>query len=102
MDSCLKLSAFGRVNIAKQLDESYRIAVRRHNDEVSKNRRILARLIDCVKFCGVFELTLQGKDESEGSSNSGIFHGLVDLMALLNKVFEELLKTATVFKGTSK
>ena len=46
MDSCLRFSAFGRVNIATQLDESYRLVVRHHNDEVSKNRHILARLID--------------------------------------------------------
>ena len=54
MDSCLKFSAFGRVNIATQMDESYRLAVGRRNDEVSKNWHILACLIDCVKFCGVF------------------------------------------------
>ncbi|XP_070822084.1 zinc finger MYM-type protein 1-like [Chaetodon trifascialis] len=102
MDSCLRFAAFGRVNIATQLDESYRLAVRRHNDEVSKNQHILARLIDCVKFCGVFELALRGKDESEGSNNPGIFRGLVDLMASLDEAFEEHLKTATVFKGTSK
>ena len=76
--------------------------MRRHNDEVSKNRHILGRLIDCVKFCGVFELALRGKDESEGSSNPGIFRGLVDLVASLDEVFEEHLRTATVFKGTSK
>ena len=77
------------VNIATQVDESYRIAVRRHNDEVSKNRHILGRLIDCVKYCGVFELALRGKDESEGSSNPVIFVGLVDLVVLLDEVFEE-------------
>ena len=27
MDSCLKFSGFGRVNIATQLDEGYRLAV---------------------------------------------------------------------------
>lgn len=102
MDSSLKLAAFGTVNIATQLDDSYRIAVRRHNDEVSKNRHILGRLIDCVKFCGLFELALRGKDESEGSSHAGIFRGLVNLVASLDEVFEEHLKTATVFKGTSK
>ena len=37
MDSCLKFSAFGQVNIATQMDESYRLAVGRRNDEVSKN-----------------------------------------------------------------
>ncbi|XP_062234379.1 zinc finger MYM-type protein 1-like [Platichthys flesus] len=102
IDSCLKLSAFGSVNIATQLDDGYRLALRRHNDEVGKNRHILGRLIDGVKFCGVFELALRGRDESEGSSNPGIFRGLVQFIASLDEVFEEHLKTATVFKGTSK
>lgn len=82
------------VNIATQLDNSYRIAVCHHNDEVSKNCHILGRLINCVKFCGLFELALRGKDESEGSSYTGIFYGLFHLVALL---FKERLKTATVF-----
>lgn len=102
MDSCLKMAAFRTVNIATQLDDSYWIAVRRHNNEISKNRHILGLLIDCVKFCGLFELALRGKDESEGSSHAGIFRGLVDLLASLDEVFEEHWKTATVFKGTSK
>ena len=102
MDSCLKFCAFGRVNIATQVDEGYRIAVRRHNAEVDKNRHILNRLIQCVKFCGVFELALRGKDETGGSTNPGIFLGLVDLVAQLDEVFDEHLKKATVFKGTSK
>ncbi|KAA8582360.1 hypothetical protein FQN60_009100 [Etheostoma spectabile] len=76
MDSCLRLSALGRVNFATQLDEGYGLAVRRHNEEVSKNRHILNRLIQCVKFCGVFELALGGKDETEGSTKPGIFLGL--------------------------
>ena len=62
LDSCLKFCGFGRVNIARHVDEGYRIAVFHHNDEVNKNRHILNRLIQCVKFCGVFDLALRGKD----------------------------------------
>ena len=102
MDSCLRFATIGRVNIATQLDEGYRLAVRRHNDEVCKNRHILNRIIQCVKFCKVFELALRGKDETEGSTNPGIFLGLVDFVAQLDEVFDEHLKNATVFKGTSK
>ncbi|KAK7912495.1 hypothetical protein WMY93_012706 [Mugilogobius chulae] len=101
-DSCLKLSTFGTVNISVQLDQGYRLAVRRHNDEVSKNRHILSRLIDCVKFCGLFELALCGKDENEDSNNPGVFRGLVDLVASLDEAFDEHNKTAKIFKGTSK
>lgn len=57
MDSCLKPLAFGRVNIAKQLVESNRVAVC-VGTTMSNNRYILARLLDCVNFCGVFELAL--------------------------------------------
>ncbi|KAI2646644.1 Zinc finger MYM-type protein 1 [Labeo rohita] len=90
------------INIAQQLDEGYRIGIRRHNEEVTKNRRILSRIIDCVKFCGAFELALRGHDESEGSDNPGIFRGLVDFVASLDGVLKEHLENATVFKGTSK
>src|SRR4029434_10938785 len=96
----LKLSLFGRLSIAKQLDEGYRIGIRKHNEEVRKN--ILSRIIDCVKFCGAFELALCGHDESENSDNPGIFRGLVDVVASLDSALKEHLESATVFKGTSK
>ena len=76
--------------------------MRQHNAEVDKNRHILSKIIDCVRFFGAFELALRGHDESEDSDNPGIFRGLVDLVASLNKALEDHLKTATVFKGTSK
>lgn len=63
---------------------------------------VLFKIIDCVKFCGAFELALRGHDETESLENPGIFRGLVDFVVSLVKVPEEHLKTATVFKGTSK
>ncbi|KAL3058069.1 hypothetical protein OYC64_010285 [Pagothenia borchgrevinki] len=50
MDNAMKLAT--RVNIATQLDEGHRIAVRKHNEEVDKNRHILCKIIDCVTFVG--------------------------------------------------
>lgn len=102
MENSVKLAILGRVNIATQLDDGHRIAIRKHNAEVDKNRRILSKIIDCVKFCGAFELALRGHDETDSSDNPGIFRGLVDFVASLDNVLEEHLKTATVFKGTSK
>ncbi|KAL0152798.1 hypothetical protein M9458_052521 [Cirrhinus mrigala] len=102
LDNAMRLQIFGKLSIAQQLDEGYRIGIRRHNEEVIKNRHILSRIIDCVKFCGAFELALRGHDESEGSDNPGIFRGLVDFVASLDGVLKEHLENATVFKGTSK
>lgn len=102
MDNSVKLAVLGRQNIATQLDDGHRLAVRRHNEEVDKNRHVLSKIIDCVKFCGAFELALRGHDETDLSENPGVFRGLVDFVASLDNVLDEHLQTATVFKGTSK
>ncbi|XP_033988919.1 uncharacterized protein LOC117484596 [Trematomus bernacchii] len=92
----------GKANIAAQLDQGYKISVKKHNEEVDKNRHVLSKIIDCVKFCGGFDLALRGHDEADTSDNPGVFLGLVNLLASLDSVLEDHLKTATVFKGTSK
>ena len=102
MENAMRLAMFGKINISAQLDEGYRIGIRKHNEEVDKNRHVLSKIIDCVKFCGAFEIALRGHDESESSENPGVFRGLVDLVASLDAVLQEHLQTATVFKGTSK
>ncbi|XP_067249008.1 zinc finger MYM-type protein 1-like isoform X2 [Chanodichthys erythropterus] len=99
LDNAMRLQIFGKVSLAEQLGENYRIGIRRHNEEVIKNRHILSRIIDCVKFCGAFELALHGHDERESSDDPGIFRGLVDFVASLDGVLKEHLEK---FKGTSK
>ncbi|XP_063749607.1 zinc finger MYM-type protein 1-like [Eleginops maclovinus] len=100
--SAVKLAVLGKANIATQLEKGYRIGVKKHNEEVDKNRHVLSKIIDCVKFCGDFELDLRGHEETETSGNPGGFRGLVDRVASLDSVLEEQLKTATDIKGTSK
>ncbi|KAJ1097163.1 hypothetical protein NDU88_002289 [Pleurodeles waltl] len=85
-----------------KLNEAYRKGVIKHNQEIDKNRYILSKSIDCVKFCGAFELALQGHDETVESLNPGVFRGLVDFVSSVDSVMEAHLKNATVFKGTSK
>ncbi|MBN3306323.1 FOXM1 protein, partial [Amia calva] len=94
MDNSVKLAILRRVNIATQLDDSHSIAMRKHNEEVDKNRYILSKNIYCVKFCWAFELALREHDETDASDNPGVFRGLVDFVAYLDIV----LKTANVFK----
>ncbi|XP_056293968.1 zinc finger MYM-type protein 1-like [Pseudoliparis swirei] len=78
----MKLTLLGRLSLAEQLDAGYRISVRTHNEEVRKNRLILSRIMDCVKFCGASEL--------------------VDVVASFENALKEHLESATVFKGTSQ
>jgi hypothetical protein len=53
------------------------VSIQRHNELVDKNRLILGRIINCIKFCGMHELPLRGHDESETSYSRGIFMDLV-------------------------
>lgn len=44
MENTVKLAMLGRVNIATQLDEGHRTAIRKHNEEVDNNRHILSKI----------------------------------------------------------
>ena len=55
MENCVKLAVLGKISIAMQLDDGHHITERRHNEEVDKNRNIVSKIINCVKFCGAFE-----------------------------------------------
>ncbi len=68
LDNAIRLQFFGKLSIAEQLDEGYRIGIRRHNEEVTKNRHILSRIIDCVKFCDVFGVTRARRQTIPGYS----------------------------------
>ena len=98
----MELALLGTANIREQLDSAYWINIRKQNEYVTKNRYVLAKIIDCILFCGAFELALRGHDESESSENIGIFRELVNFSAALDATLSEHLKNATVFKGTSK
>ena len=61
------LSLLGKVNIAAEIDSGYKLAIEKHNNQVKKNREILSKIINCIKFCEKFELPLRGHDESTSS-----------------------------------
>ena len=70
--------------------------------KLEKTHHILPRIIDCIKFCGAFELALRGHDETLTSENPGVFLGLVNFTAALDSVLNQHLESATVFMGTSR
>ena len=98
----LELKLLGKHDIRQQLDSAYRKNIENHNAQVKKNRYVLSKIIDCIKFCGAFELALRGHNETEDSLNPGVFKGLVNFSSELDQVLKDHLQTATVFKGTSK
>ena len=100
----IEFAMLGKVDIRSQLDTCYRLKIKEFNEEVSKNRYILGKLIDCIKFCGMFELALRGHDESANSENPGIFRGLINLMSELDVLLKQHIEKTEnrVFLGLSK
>ena len=70
VNNMLDFSSLGHVNIAVQLSRAYQNSIQRHNNQVEKNRYILSKIINCLKFCGSFELALRCHDESNDSNQS--------------------------------
>lgn len=98
----MRFALLGKVNIQEQLDTAFWQNIAVHNEKVAKNRLVLSKILDAIKFCGMFELGLRGHDERETSKNPGIFLGLINYTAELDKTLKEHLESSTVFKGTSK
>ncbi len=104
--ACFHLQLFGRVDTRIQLDDGYRLSIRKHNENVDKNRQILNRIIDAIKLHGAFEVALSARESSLGSRNTGVFGGHTKLMSelvqLLDNVLADLCHNTTVFKGATK
>lgn len=101
LKSMMSFKTFGKNRIEFSLDKSNIMLVKKNNDIVTKNRKIVKSLIDVVSFLGMQELSFRGHDESVTSPNRGNYIELVTLLAQHNTHLEEHLKNATVFSGLS-
>jgi len=102
INSQLNLKLLGKQDIRQQLNSTFRLNIQKYNEQVKENRYILSKIINCVTFCGAFELALRGHDEKSDSINPGIFRGLINFSAELDSVLKIHLEKSTVFKGISK
>ncbi|GBM18203.1 hypothetical protein AVEN_151735-1 [Araneus ventricosus] len=102
LNSVLDFNLLGKVDILQQLDSASRSNVKRHNEKVIKNRYVLTKIIDCILFCGAFELALRGYDKCEDSLNTGVFRGLINFSAAIDSSLKDHLTSVTVLKGTSQ
>ena len=98
----VQLASIGVSDIRQSLDSVYRQSINNFNDRVDENRYILRRLIDCVVFCGAFQVALRGHDETTESPNPGIYRGLIDFVSEIDQAMKQHLSGSSVFKGTSK
>ncbi|XP_066967643.1 uncharacterized protein [Macrobrachium rosenbergii] len=98
INSVIDLALLGKVSNAGDSDSSQRLLDAKHNELVRKNRDALSRIIDCVKFCGKYKLSLFNSDEGGNGNHGGIFHGLLDFACELDSCLKAHLATEAVFK----
>jgi len=102
LNAHLNLKLLGKQDIRQQLSNAFRLSIQKHNETVTNNRYILSKIIECIKFCGAFELALRGHNEKSDSENPGIFRGLINFSSELDNTLKLHLEQSTVFKGLSK
>lgn len=92
----------GTINILDKMNTGYKIGIQRHNGEVDKNRYILDKIVNCIKFCGKHNLPLRGHNEKISSINKGVFLGAIELCKDLYVNLRSHYENSKVFKRTSK
>ena len=102
VNNVIDLSFLGKANIVQRLDTGFQVLTDRHNAKVKQNRAILSRIINCIKFCGKYELPLRGHDETAGSAKPGVFRGLLELLSEYDSTLKNHLESNSFFKRTSK
>uniref|UniRef100_UPI00358EC1B0 uncharacterized protein n=1 Tax=Myxine glutinosa TaxID=7769 RepID=UPI00358EC1B0 len=98
----LKLKLFDQVRINEDSSRAATNGAKNHNEQVTKNRDILRRLINAVLFLGKRELAFWGHDKSRASCNEGDFVELAQILTEYDDVLAEHLKCAAVFRDLSK
>jgi len=78
INSQLNLKLLGKQNIRQPLSSAYRLNIKQCNEKISHNSYILNKTINCIQFCGAFELALRGHNEKSNSENPGVFRGLIN------------------------
>ncbi|KAL4121279.1 hypothetical protein QTP88_013824 [Uroleucon formosanum] len=91
-----------KVRIEHAILEGRRLAAIKHNEQVSINRRLIARMIHVVCFLGEQELAFRGHREHDESLNKGNYLELLDLLAQEEHLLKDHFLSSSIFKGTSK
>ncbi|XP_067013750.2 zinc finger MYM-type protein 1 [Anabrus simplex] len=101
MCNVLDLSAVGRINIATLLSRAYHDEKVKHNQQVDKNRYVLSKIIDSIKYCNAFELALRGYDKTDSTENPSGFLGLTDLICTIDNAVKEHMEGNEIFIGAT-
>ncbi|KAJ7303161.1 hypothetical protein JRQ81_012094 [Phrynocephalus forsythii] len=102
INSCLQLAVLDSMSGGEEKGGSDQESLRKHNEEIEKNRSDLLKLLETVLHCDVFGLVLSEEDEVEDSVHPGVFRGEVNLAAYLGLAIKSDLQSSPALMRLSK
>ena len=100
-ESSICRARFGKERIELSVSRAHREEIERHNALVDKNRAILRRLVDCVRFLAIHELAFRGNNEDSDSIIQGNFKDLTQLIAEYDPTLQSHFIDNSRFRGQS-
>lgn len=102
LDNVLSFSLLGKNSISTYLSEAYKNKIKAHNENVTKNLKILGLIVQNVLLCAKNESPLRGHEESLDADNPGVFINNLLAFALIDDDLKRHLESNSLFKGYSK
>lgn len=98
LNSTTEFDLLGNEDICLQIGSAFCSNDKKHNEEVTKKHYVLSKVIDCILFCGAFELALWGH-ELKNSINQGVSRSLIMFSPELDsmKIMKSILKKGMNF-----
>ncbi|XP_063818962.1 zinc finger MYM-type protein 1-like isoform X2 [Pseudophryne corroboree] len=102
VNNSLNLALLGSVSVRTCISDAHKEMIERHNAQVHKNREILSRIINCIKFCGINELALWKHDDGKESEDPGTFVELLKYTSEIDSLLTDHLASSSTCNWTSK
>lgn len=96
-----KNSKFYHMDSTDETDSAHKLSIK----QVEENRLVLSKLIDCIKFCGRFDLPVRSLNKPKHSkdlSHSGVLQGLLELISGSDPNVKAHLENTSKFNWNSK
>lgn len=99
--NCLKIALFGKETFLREVDDGQKLSIRQHNEMVDKNKYILNKVIDCLKFCGSHNISLNFHEGFVKEKKNETFLNIFNEFSNLNIPVHERSQSEAVLTYTS-
>lgn len=97
--NAMELALLGSGGLISQLDSN---SEHQTSEDMIKQKYVLSKILDSIKACTAFDLSLRGLDKASTSQYSGLYQGLINFSSALDGVITGQLKNTSVLRGTPR